>query len=78
MVSEKIETPIDTSLTNSDIEQSVWPHGHESKIYTTDTRGTTVKITRRSATANETMYLEWKKENYIKVENSHKTPTSGL
>lgn len=71
-VSVNTETPIDTSFTNSDIVQMVLPHGHDSKVYTTDTNGTDVTMTSKSANANDSMYLEQKCKNKNTEEKERK------
>lgn len=57
-VNVNTDTPIDTSFTNSDIVQIVLPHGHDSNVYISDTNGTDVTMTSKSANANDRMYLE--------------------
>lgn len=52
------DTPILTSLAASDTLQTVSPQGQDSKVYTIDVNGTQVMMTRRSARARESMYLE--------------------
>lgn len=59
-VSVKIDTPMDMSLAVSEILQISSPHGHDSMVYTIDVKGTLVIRTRRSANANERIYLKKK------------------
>lgn len=69
-VNVNTDTPIDTSFTNSDIVQMVLPHGHDSNVYTSDTNGTDVTMTSKSASANDRMYLKDKIKQTVKVGNS--------
>lgn len=62
-VNVNTDTPIDTSFTNSDIVQIVLPHGHDSNVQTTDTNGTDVMMTSKSANANDRIYLEKNSKN---------------
>lgn len=57
-VSVKTDTPIETSLKNSESVQSTLPQGHESTVYTVDVSGTEVTITSKSAKAKEKIYLK--------------------
>lgn len=54
-VNVNTETPMETSLTNSDIVQMVLPHGHDSSVYTNETNGTEVTINSKSASASDKM-----------------------
>lgn len=56
-VSVKTDTPIETSFADSVIRHNIAPHGHDSNVYTIDASGTQIKITNRSASANEKIYL---------------------
>lgn len=53
----KTETPIEMFLAVSDNLQTATPHGHDSKVYNTEVKGTQVTITSRSASAKDRMYL---------------------
>lgn len=59
-VSVKTDTPMLMSFPVSDILQMVSPHGHDSRVYITDTKGTQISITSKSASARENMYLQSK------------------
>ena len=57
-VSVNTDTPIETSLINSEKVQSSPPQGHESSVQMTDVSGTVVTINNKSANANDKMYLQ--------------------
>lgn len=51
------ETPVEKSFINSDTTHIRVPHGHDSTVYMTDTNGTAVSISIRSAIDNDKMCL---------------------
>lgn len=56
-VNVNTDTPMLTSLAVSDILQISSPQGQDSSVYMTETNGTQMRITNRSASAKEKMYL---------------------
>lgn len=53
------ETPVEKSFINSDILHIREPHGHDSTVYTTDTNGTAVNISMRSAMLSDKICLQF-------------------
>lgn len=66
-VNVNTETPIEISFADSVMRQSIPPHGHDSNVYTIDASGTHIKITNKSARANENMYLAEKKNKRERI-----------
>lgn len=52
------DTPVEKSFINSLIIQTPVPQGHDSTVYTTDTNGTAVNISIRSAIDNDKICLK--------------------
>lgn len=53
------DTPVEKSFINSDIIHIRVPHGHDSTVYTTDTNGTAVNISMRSAMLSDRICLQF-------------------
>lgn len=51
------ETPVEKSFMNSDTMHIRVPQGHDSNVYTTETNGTAVKMSIRSAIDSDKMCL---------------------
>lgn len=79
------DTPVEKSFINSEITHTLLPKGHESTVYTTDTNGTAVNISMRSAIDNDKMCLnenrkhansiysniETKLQTILNIKNNH-------
>lgn len=68
------DTPVEKSFINSDTLHNRVPHGHDSTVYTTDTNGTAINISMRSAIDSDKMCLlmygnkiEKKKQNILNL-----------
>ena len=56
-VNVKTDTPMETSLINSENLQTSRPYGQDSTVYTVEVKGTQKRMTSRSPTAKLQIYL---------------------
>ncbi len=70
-VNVKTETPMETSLINSENLQTNSPYGQLSTVYTVEVKGTQNRMTRRSPTAKLTIYLPPREFVQIDLINGH-------